>query len=126
MTRAFAERSGRELHYYYSVDTHKNLPITDDDLRDHLYSLSTGTTNQRLGALPLVIGMPVMITQNFDIQGGVVNSSTGILKKIRYHEDDAGRRIATSCVVDIPTMTGDCLPELTPHEAVVLKDTVDM
>ncbi len=38
-----------------------------------------GTTSQRLGMLPLVIGMPVMITQNFNIESGIVNGVMGIL-----------------------------------------------
>ncbi|PBK58131.1 hypothetical protein ARMSODRAFT_842200, partial [Armillaria solidipes] len=59
-------------------------------------------TNQRLGALPLVIGMPVMISTNFDVAGGVVNGSVGTLEKIRYKTDDEGRRYALSCVVNLP------------------------
>ncbi|KAK0229875.1 hypothetical protein EDD85DRAFT_749929, partial [Armillaria nabsnona] len=83
-------------------------------------------TSQRLGVLPLVIGMPVMITSNFDVEAGVVNGSTGMLKKIRYRQDEQGRRIALSCVVEIPGMTGDKLTDLPECHATAIKDTVDM
>jgi len=29
-----------------------------------------------------VLGMPVVITENFDVAGGIVNGSTGILCKV--------------------------------------------
>ncbi len=82
---------GRSLHYYYAADLHRGKVIGDSDLRTHLQNLTSGTTSQRLGMLPLVIGMPVMITQNFDIENGVINGVTGILEKIRYRLDDDGR-----------------------------------
>ncbi|KAG1877561.1 hypothetical protein F4604DRAFT_1580737 [Suillus subluteus] len=53
--------------------------------------MSSRSTNQRLGAIPLAAGMPVMITQNFDVEGGVVNGLTGILKSIRFKLDDKGK-----------------------------------
>ncbi|KAK0184660.1 hypothetical protein F5146DRAFT_938344 [Armillaria mellea] len=39
MAHRFAEEHGRELHYYYALDSHKRLPITDHALQDHLYSV---------------------------------------------------------------------------------------
>ncbi|KAJ3887405.1 hypothetical protein GG344DRAFT_16415, partial [Lentinula edodes] len=79
-------------------------------------------TNQRLGRLPLVIGMPVMITQNFDVESGVVNGCQGILKKIRFRVDDEGQRHAISCVVEArDTNASQTLPFLTDkrHVAVI-------
>ncbi len=52
--------------------------------------MSSGITNQQLGALPLVIGMPVMIMHNFDVKSGVVNGAIGKLKSICYTVDDEG------------------------------------
>ncbi|KAF8204731.1 hypothetical protein BJ912DRAFT_827724, partial [Pholiota molesta] len=83
-------------------------------------------TNQRLGKIPLVLGMPVMITQNYDVENGIVNGCTGILKKIRYREDNQGNRYATSCVIESETFTGEPLTGLHPRQAVVLQDTTDM
>lgn len=77
-TQAFANRTNQTLHWYYSEDSHRGNIITDPDLKDHLESLNSGITNQRLGKIPLVPGMPVMITQNYDVEGGIVNGCTGI------------------------------------------------
>ncbi|PBK87948.1 hypothetical protein ARMGADRAFT_884105, partial [Armillaria gallica] len=83
-------------------------------------------TSQRLGMLPLVIGMPVMITQNFDVESGIVNGATGTLEKIRYRLDEDGRHIALSCVVNVPLMTGSPLTDLKKSQAVALQDTVEL
>ncbi|KAH7931038.1 hypothetical protein BV22DRAFT_983268, partial [Leucogyrophana mollusca] len=79
-----------------------------------------------LGKIPLVIGMPVMITQNFDVASGIVNGCTGTLKSVRYTIDGAGHRHATSCVVDSPAISGPALPSLGDHQSVALEDTVDI
>ncbi|KAK0436844.1 uncharacterized protein EV420DRAFT_1250812, partial [Desarmillaria tabescens] len=83
-------------------------------------------TNQRLGALPLVIGMSIMISTNFDVPGGVVNGSVSTLEKIRYKTDEEGRRYALSCVVKLPSMIAEKLPELAEREAAALPDEVDL
>ncbi|KAJ7205841.1 hypothetical protein GGX14DRAFT_342248, partial [Mycena pura] len=83
-------------------------------------------TSYRLGKLPLAIGMPVMVTQNFDVQAGIVNGSTGTLKQIRYAVDESGKRYLHSCVVHIPDMEGPALPNLPPQHAPILVDTVDL
>ncbi|THU88128.1 hypothetical protein K435DRAFT_680430, partial [Dendrothele bispora CBS 962.96] len=90
--------------------------------------MDSGKTRQRLGKLPLVIGMPVMITQNFDVAGGVVNGSIGALKSIRYRLDRAGRRHAISCVVTLPPspLHHQALPHLENHDVVALQDTVEL
>ncbi|KAJ7189939.1 hypothetical protein GGX14DRAFT_311053, partial [Mycena pura] len=79
-----------------------------------------------LGRLPLALGMPVMITQNFDVQHGIVNGSTGIVKQIRYTENELGGRSVQSCIVYIPDMTGPALPNLPPKHAAIISETVDM
>jgi hypothetical protein len=123
---AFAANTKQPLHWYYCTDTHGNTTITDHDLQQHLYKLSSGQTNQRLGRIPLAIGMPIIITQNFDVQGGIVNGTSGILKSIRYRLDNKGNRHAISCVIESPNITGERLPYLNAHEAVALEDTIDM
>ncbi|KAJ7730752.1 hypothetical protein B0H16DRAFT_1227696, partial [Mycena metata] len=80
-------------------------------------------TNSRLGRIPLVIGMPVMISQNFDVQGGVVTGCTGILVSVQYQVGDDGKRYALSCVVDAPDTTPGILPDLPNHHVVSLRDT---
>ncbi|KAJ7363072.1 hypothetical protein DFH08DRAFT_614877, partial [Mycena albidolilacea] len=83
-------------------------------------------TSYRLGRLPLALGMPVMVTQNFDVLNGVVNGATGIVKQIRYTVKDSGEKCIKSCIVYIPDMTGPALPNLPPKHAAVLADTVSM
>ncbi|KAJ7199864.1 hypothetical protein GGX14DRAFT_342841, partial [Mycena pura] len=83
-------------------------------------------TNHRLGKIPLVIGMPVMITHNFDVAHGIVNGSRGILTSIRYTVDAEGNRHATSCVVNIPDMDGPALESLPEKHAAVMPDKAEM
>ncbi|KAF8123344.1 hypothetical protein EV363DRAFT_1120526, partial [Boletus edulis] len=79
-----------------------------------------------LTRIPLVIGMPVMITQNFDVESGIVNGCLGTLVSIRYTVDSSNRRHAVSCVVYTPTASKEPLPYLDPFHSVVLADTVDI
>ncbi|KAJ3836600.1 hypothetical protein F5878DRAFT_506688, partial [Lentinula raphanica] len=84
-------------------------------------------TNYRLGRLPLVIGMPVIIGCNYDVQSGIVNGTTGTLQKIRYRVDENGERHLVSCIVlcdhlrSFTNLTG-----LNKNEVPVLEDTVSM
>ena len=120
------------LHWYHAIDTHQHNIVTDPTLNAYLEKLNSGVTNQQLGKIPLVIigywviGMPVMIAQNYDVENGIVNGCTGILKKIRYQKNAQGIRYATSCVVESSTITGAPLPTLELHQAVVLQDTINM
>ena len=123
---AFARKTNQPLHWYHAIDTHQRNIVTDPTLNAYLEKLNSGVTNQRLGKIPLVIGMPVMITQNYDVENGIVNGCTGILKTIRYQKNAQGIRYATSCVVESSTITGAPLSTLEPHQAVVLQDTITM
>jgi hypothetical protein len=76
--------------------------------------------------IPLVIGMPVMILQNYDVESGVVNGCTGILKQICYQSDSEGNRYATSCIVESETITGDPLPTLPSKYAAILQDSTNL
>ncbi|KAJ6555788.1 hypothetical protein B0H19DRAFT_1292693, partial [Mycena capillaripes] len=125
--RAYAARSGNDLQWYYARDTRSNGQPVTDVLREHLLSkMHSGETKYRLGRLPLAVGMPVMITQNFDVQNGIVNGATGIVKQIRYTESESGEKYAQSCIVYVPDMSGPPLPNLPPQHAVILAETVDM
>lgn len=125
-TKAFARQTGRQMHWYYATDMRGGTEIGDEDLKTHLRGLHSGKTSYRLGRLPLVLGMPVMFTQNFDVESGIVNGSTGILKQIRYRTDADGNRHAISCIVDVPDTTGPPMPDLPNGYSVALEDTVDM
>lgn len=122
----FARKHNKNLHWYYATDSHSGKVIEDQDLKQHLASLHSGKTNQRLGKLPLVIGMPVMICQNFDVEGGIVNGCPGTLKRIRFCVDEQGQRHAISCEIEAPTTTCENLPNLAAQHVAALQDTVDM
>ena len=124
--QAFANRTNRELHWYYALDTHRKIPVSHD-MQKHLLNLHSGLTKQRLGKIPLVIGMSVMITHNFDVENGIVNGCTGILKSIHYTTDEMGNRYAVSCVVESPNISSSTtLSMLSQNQAVVLQDTIDL
>jgi hypothetical protein len=123
--RAFAERTGRPLHWYHASDTiGRNKPVTNPELINRLQGMDSGATNSRLGKIPLVMGMPVMISQNFDVPGGVVNGCSGFLRSVRYRVDNNGDRHAISCVVEAPDTSPGIVAGLPDHHVVALEDTV--
>lgn len=125
-TEAFARRTGRQLFWYDSIDTHSGTEITDPVLKQHLAALPSNQTSHRLGKLPLVIGMPVMIMTNFDVSSGVVNGRIGTLKTVNYITNADRCRHATSCIVESDGITGEALPSLNQKQAVALQDEVEM
>ena len=112
---AFAERTGRDLHWYHAIDTHKKAVITDETLIESLESQHSGRTKHRLRRIPLVMGMPVSINQNFDVNAGVVNGSWRYLRGVRYSCGNDGRRYLRSCVVEIPGADAVDMPHLAEH-----------
>ena len=102
------------------------MKITDIALIQKLEQQHSGQTKHRLQRIPLVIGMPVAINQNFDVVAGIVNGSTGILRRVRYFEDDKGRRYLRSCVVKIPGTDGVSMPHLPEHLFPILPDTTEL
>lgn len=125
-TIAFARRTGQQVHWYQAVDTYRGKPIEDEAIDNLLDTLPSNKTGGRIRSLPLVLGMPVIITENFDVVGGIVNGSTGILRKVRYRVDDADRRYLTSCIVELPDAMTDVLPSLPQKHVAVLPDTMEM
>ena len=123
---AFALRTGRDLNWYYASDVHVGREIRETELTDHLRSLPSNQTSHRLGMMPLVIGMPVMLNTNYDVEGGVVNGSVGILKNIRFTQNEIGERHAVSCVIKCSGINRQTLHGFDVDEFVALADTVDI
>lgn len=123
---AFAEQVGAELHWYHAIDTHRKSMITDPGLIQKLEEQHSGQTKHRLRRIPLVIGMPVAVNQNFDVAAGVVNGSYGFLRKVRFFTDADGRRYLKSCVVEIPDTDAVEVPHLPKHHFPILPDTTDL
>ncbi|KAI9067797.1 hypothetical protein FKP32DRAFT_1532299, partial [Trametes sanguinea] len=89
--------------------------------------MHSSETGHRLGKVPLVIGMPVIIGQNFDVHAGVVNGTIGTLKSVRYRFDPVTkRRYLLSCVVSVDSDGSDnrALSHLQPGEYPVIQDSV--
>ena len=124
--KTFATRTHQQLHFYYATDKRSGKPITDAALREKLLSYHTGKTEQRLGRLPLCQGMPVMLTQNYDVANGIVNGCIGTLEKVHYTLDNAGNRHAHSCIIHTESVNGSCLPHLKTFEIVALEDETSM
>lgn len=84
--------------------------------------MSSGKTNQMLGRLPLVLGMPVYCLHNFDVAHGIANGTRGILRRIRYKLNDKNERILTSCIIQTDT-SADILPWLQMKEVPILSSS---
>ncbi|KAI1792866.1 P-loop containing nucleoside triphosphate hydrolase protein, partial [Ganoderma leucocontextum] len=124
---AFAKNSDQSLHWYHCTDKYRGKLVTDSALQQHLASLHSGQTAHRLGRIPLALGMPVMVAQNFDVGGGIVNGSIGTLTGIRFTTDkNTSHRRLLSCAVRIPNCSALTMPSLNDNEFPVLEDTVDM
>jgi hypothetical protein len=123
---AFAIEMGVQLHWYHAIDTHKKAVVTDQALIEKLEDQHSGQTKHRLRRIPLIVGMPVAVNQNFDVAAGVVNGSCGILRKIRYFTDREGRRYLKSCVVEIPDADTVEMPHLPARYFPILPDTTEL
>ncbi|KAF7791121.1 hypothetical protein EIP86_002132 [Pleurotus ostreatoroseus] len=80
---AWAKATGQEVEWYPATDRHKRRDLSDARLRSTLRALPSGKTNGLIGNLPVVPGMRVIVTKNFDVQGGIVNGSIGTLRSLR-------------------------------------------
>lgn len=119
----FSQRHSKPYHIYYSEDTRSGGKCINKDLQKYLHELHSGKTDHSLGMLPLVEGMPVMFTQNYDVAGGIVNGTMGVLKKVRYTIDSNNQRHAKSCIVEISSMTCPNLPHIGKNEVVALQES---
>lgn len=129
--QAFAQCIEREMHWYYAIDKKSGDVLADPHVRTALQRAHSGRTKHRIGKMPLVLGMRVIaIAHNFDVQGGVVNGSTGILKRIRYTVDDDGHRHLTSRIVQLDADTSmpqsAPMPGLAASEVPILQDSVSL
>ncbi len=123
ISKSFASRTRQQFDVYNSLDSHNGNPVKTSELREALGNLHSGQTGQLLGRLPLIPGMPVVVTQNYDVSGGVVNGMQGILKSVKYETGLDGTRYATSCVITSPSVDCSPLPYLDENEVVALRET---
>ena len=122
----YSESTGQPWHWYYSTDRCGKQLITEEVLQHKLSQQHSGQTRQRLYRVPLALGMRVIVCTNFDVNAGIVNGSIGELRRIRYTVDNQGRRHVTSCIVHLPDVSGDGMPNLGDKEYPILADTTDI
>ncbi|TFK60572.1 hypothetical protein BDN72DRAFT_721349, partial [Pluteus cervinus] len=80
----------------------------------------------RLGRIPLVLNMPVLISQNLDVELGVVNGSVGYVRSIRFYRDGKGRRRLSCVIVEVPDAKNAAIDGLPPNHFPVAVDTIDL
>ncbi|CAF4602628.1 unnamed protein product [Rotaria sp. Silwood2] len=68
-------------------DSCKDKPIEDRRLVKTLLELCDSKTEHLPGLLPLVPGMPVILTQNIAIELGLIDGMSGIFRQLVYEED---------------------------------------
>lgn len=73
-----------------------------------------------------MLGMPMLVSQNFDVEGGVINGSRGTISHICYRIDDKGRRCLLSDIVQITDSTNKSSSHLLPHNLPILADTTEI
>ena len=85
---------------YHSRDKIAGHPVTNDEMVQ-LWKLSSTTTHDSLGKLPLFPGMKVMVQENLAFSNKVVNGTEGTVQDIIY-EEDGGRRFAVAVYIHVP------------------------
>ncbi|KAG2155405.1 hypothetical protein DEU56DRAFT_693837, partial [Suillus clintonianus] len=102
--RTFATRIGQQYHVYLARDRIGGKSL-DIDQQRRLWKLQTTNTNDSLGRLPLIPGMPIMITENAATSCKIVNGSRGILQSITYEVDEYDNRFPVCALVKIQDST---------------------
>ncbi|CAF1454461.1 unnamed protein product [Rotaria sp. Silwood1] len=82
-----AKQLGCTLMVCVAQNTCKGKRIEDPILIKKLLELSDSKTEHLPGFLPFVLGMPVILTQNFAIELGLINGTNGIFRQLVYEKD---------------------------------------
>ncbi len=98
--RHHARRIGAEVHFYHSIDQVPHTQLDRND-REVLWNLPSTISKDSLGKLPLFPGMRVMVQENIAFACKVVNGAIGIVRDIKYTEED-GVRFLSAVYVEIP------------------------
>ncbi len=82
-----AAQLGRVPMVCVAEDTCKGQSIEDSTLIKKLMELSDSKTEHLPSLLPLIPGMPVILTQNIAIELGLINGTNGIFRQLVYQGD---------------------------------------
>ncbi|CAF1474833.1 unnamed protein product [Adineta ricciae] len=82
-----AIQTGCNTMVYVAQDFCKGKAVEETIIVKKLLELSDSKTEHLLGLLPLVPGMPVIITQNIAIELGLINGMNGIFRQLVYDTD---------------------------------------
>ncbi|PPQ76590.1 hypothetical protein CVT24_013026 [Panaeolus cyanescens] len=123
-TISYSQATGKPVHWYYARDFVNGCAVPIGSDFHHLLRKMHGvSTAYRLTAIPLVIGMPVMLMNNLDVPGGAMNGAIGQLKSIRYTTDADGFRYLQSCVINTEDVKGEPLTNLQNGDIACFLDT---
>ncbi|KAJ7126129.1 hypothetical protein C8R44DRAFT_618505 [Mycena epipterygia] len=100
LTRNYANKSRKMVHDYHARDRFNSCAL-DDRLQRCTWQVRSSITKDRVGKLPLAIGMKVMIVENVALKASAVNGAEGILREVKYSVDEKGRRYADCAYVEI-------------------------
>ena len=101
--KEYAVSFGHEFVYYYAQHfSHGEFLTGDYDNR--LALVAPKESKDYLGRLPLLPGMPVLITENLALAGKVVNGARGMIKYIAF-DTIGSKRIACCVYVEVPSLT---------------------
>ena len=90
-----AAEVGQAVTVCVAEDSCRDKPIEDTRLAKKLLELSDSKTEHLPGLLPLVPGMPVILTQNIAIELGLINGMNGIFRQLVYEEDSISTDMAS-------------------------------
>jgi hypothetical protein len=86
---------GRDLLVCVAQDTCKGKSIEEPRLVKKVLELCDSETEHLPGLLPLVPGMPVILTQNIATELGLINGMNGIFRQLVYEEDSESTDISS-------------------------------
>ncbi|KAJ7687295.1 hypothetical protein B0H17DRAFT_939605 [Mycena rosella] len=109
LTLNYANKTKKQVHDYHVRDKFSTCTL-DEHLQKCTWLVRLSVTKDRLGQLPMAIGMKVMVIENMALKASAVNGAEGILMEIKYSYDEKGRRYADCAYVEIKDTDVDMHP----------------
>jgi hypothetical protein len=84
--RTFTQNTAQPFEIYYVQDKVCGMNVNIDQQK-WLWKMLSTHTNDAIGELPLIPGMPIILTENTATSCKVINGSRGTLRSIMYKVD---------------------------------------